>query len=284
MDRRLFLQILGATVAAAGFGKSGTTFAQDAPVTNGELGVGEKAYVFLTEPEIGFLRAAVSRIIPDDDLGPGALEADVVAFLDNQLAGAYGNGARTYMQGPWGESTPFQGYQLPVPPATVYRIGMAATDRYCQEVHGAAFAELDAATQDKVLTGLQGVAEAIDLKDIPAAGFFNLLVRDTKDGFFADPVYGGNRDKIGWKLVGYAGAPGDFTDQVFQMNVPYQVEPVSIREVQEASVPVGHHGHAAHRLAKAEDLPATAAPALKPELARVRVAALDPLVLGEPIA
>jgi gluconate 2-dehydrogenase gamma chain len=281
MDRRLFLQILGSTTAALGLAGGGAAGAAGTKVS---LGAGEKAYIFLTQPEIEFLQAAVARIIPADDLGPGALEADVVLFLDNQLAGGYGNGARAYMQGPWGESTRYQGYQLPVTPATVYRIGIAATDRYCQEAHGAPFARLPAETQDKVLQGLQGVAEAIDLKDVPAATFFQLLMRDTKDGFFADPVYGGNRDKVGWKLVGYPGTPGVFTDQMFLMNQPYVVEPMSIKEFQDARIPGEPHRHARHQLASADDRPKTAAPPLRPGMDRVRVAVLDPLVLGEPIA
>jgi gluconate 2-dehydrogenase gamma chain len=284
MDRRHFLTVLVSTAAAAGLGRSGAGYAHDVAVIKAKLGAGEKAYIFFTEPEIRFIEAAIARIIPADDLGPGALESDVAIFLDNQLAGAYGNGARTYMQGPWGESTPFQGYQLPIPPAGVYRVGIAATDRYCQETYDKVFADLEAETQDQVLAGLQGVAEAIELKDIPATSFFRLLARDTKDGFFSDPVYGGNRDKAGWKLVGYPGAPADFTDQMFLMNEPYVVEPVSIREVQEASVPLDQYGHATHRVAKAEDIPATSAPVLRDGKDRVRVAAIDPLVQGEPIA
>src|SRR5690242_2487303 len=77
-------------------------------------------FQFLTPDEVTFLDAAVARVIPADDLGPGAKEAGVTTFLDRQLAGPFGKGSRWYMQGPWkkGEST--QGYQSRLSPAELY--------------------------------------------------------------------------------------------------------------------------------------------------------------------
>jgi gluconate 2-dehydrogenase gamma chain len=240
MDRRKFLTILGATVAAAttqgawlrpGSARAAETMAMGAAQT----GVAE-AYTFFTDPEVAFVKAAVARLIPADELGPGGVEADVPFFIDQQLSGAYGAGAHFYNQGPFGSETPFQGYQLPLSPAELYRVGIAATDKYCQETYGEHFAALDPARQDEVLSGLQGIANAVDLKDIPGTTFFARLLGDTMDGFFADPAYGGNKDMIGWKLVGFPGVKADYSEALARHNQPYQAEPAGLRSLQQVEL------------------------------------------------
>ena len=195
-------------------------------------------------------------MIPADDLGPGAMETDGPYFIDQQLAGSYGEGARFYSQGPYGDDNGFQGYQLALTPAELYRAGIAATDQYCVETYGKPFAGLDGATQDKVLAGLQGVAEEVTLAEVPGATFFTHLLTDTKDSFFADPAYGGNKDMVGWKLVGFPGVAANYS-KVVGKNEPYPVEPVAMGDVKEARVPVDHHGHPIHKQADAGSLPKT---------------------------
>ena len=54
---------------------------------------------------------------------------------------------------------------------------------------------------------------------VPAAsGFFELLLKNTQEGFFADPIYGGNRDMVGWKMIGFPGARYDYRDWVERHN------------------------------------------------------------------
>ncbi len=89
-------------------------------------------YVFFTAEEAAFIEAATARLIPKDDLGPGAREAGVPLFLDRQLAGAFGRAARWYMQGPWAKGTPTQGYQSRMTPAELYRAAIKAIDDHCQ--------------------------------------------------------------------------------------------------------------------------------------------------------
>jgi gluconate 2-dehydrogenase gamma chain len=244
MDRRKFLTILGSTVAAL----SSTQLFSATPSYGRKLGTLKKAYTFFTQAESEFIEAAVARLIPADELGPGALEADVPYFIDQQLSGEYGAGARFYNQGPFGAATPYQGYQLALTPRQLYRAGIAATNQYCEETYGKRFAQLDPAKQDEVLKGLQGIAGDINLKDVPGATFFNHLLSDTKDGFFSDPAYGGNKDMIGWKLVGFPGVPAMYVGLIGR-NEPYQVEPVDLRSLQEAKAPVDEHGHVIHRRA-----------------------------------
>ena len=241
MDRRRFFTILASTVAAVGSGHA-------LAATGHKLGTQQKAYTFFTPAESAFIEAAVARLIPADGLGPGALEADVPYFIDQQLAGDYGAGARFYNQGPFGATTLYQGYQLPLTPRQLYRAGIAATNRYCEEKYGKRLAQLEPAKQDEVLRVLEGIAGDVDLKDVPGATFFTQLLTDTKDGFFADPAYGGNKDMIGWKLVGFPGVAARYTDALGR-NEPYNVEPVDMRKLHEASIPLDHHGHPIHRRA-----------------------------------
>jgi gluconate 2-dehydrogenase gamma chain len=241
MDRRRFLTLLSSAVAAV---SAGDVLVAVAAKTN--LGTMQKAYTFFSLAESEFVEAALARLIPADDLGPGALEADAAYFIDQQLAGDYGAGARFYNQGPFGTATPLQGYQLALSPRQLYRAGIAATDRYCEEKHGKRFAQLDPAKQDEVLKGLQEMAGDKDLKEVPGAAFFNHLLGDTKDGFFADPAYGGNKDMVGWKLIGFPGVPAVYTDRIGR-NEPYAVKPVDIGGAKQAHRDNGHqHVHVVH--------------------------------------
>ena len=151
--------------------------------------VGSRTYAYFTAPEIAFLDAAVSRLIPADDLGPGAKEAGVTFFIDQQMAGPFGRGETWYMQGPWKDGTEQQGYQLKLTPAQLYRVGIQAADDYCRRTFKKNFAELGAADQDKVLRGLE--KGEIELAGAPAKEFFSMLWQNTGEGFFADPIYGG---------------------------------------------------------------------------------------------
>jgi gluconate 2-dehydrogenase gamma chain len=175
---------------------------------------------FLQPPERDFVRAAIARLIPRDALGPGALEAGVDVFIDSQLAGPFGQAAGQYMQGPFHLGAKEQGYQLPFTPAQVYRVCIPRVDRHCRDKLGAPFARLHPDQQDQVLHDLQD--GKIDLGEIPSTNFFDLLWRNTKEGFFADPIYGGNRDFIGWKLIGYPGPRYNYVNEIEQYGQPYR--------------------------------------------------------------
>lgn len=158
-----------------------------------------RAYMYLTSPEVAFIDAAVARLIPADELGPGAKEAGVTYFIDQQLFGAYGTMAKQYRQGRWAEGTPQQGYQSRLTPQEIYRAAIRETNLHCARQYGKTFDELAPDQQDQVLRGLD--EGTLALASVPARLFFNLLLANTQEGFFADPVYGGNRDKIGWSTA-----------------------------------------------------------------------------------
>ena len=184
-------------------------------------------WTWFTDVEATFITAAVARLIPADDLGPGAVEAGVPIFIDRQLAGAYGRGERWYMQGPWSAGLPTQGYQTRLAPAGMYRAAIKAIDAaVVRESRGGSFAKLAAADQDAFLQRLEKGDVALD--GIDAKAFFAQLLQNTMEGFWSDPIYGGNKDMAGWKLIGFPGARYDNTEFVTKYGEKYPLPPVGI--------------------------------------------------------
>ncbi|HEY1328655.1 MAG TPA: gluconate 2-dehydrogenase subunit 3 family protein [Casimicrobiaceae bacterium] len=182
---------------------------------------------FLTTAEMSFVEAAVARIIPADDLGPGAREAGVAGFIDRQLAGPYGRAEKWYMQGPWRHGEKEQGYQLKLTPAELYRAAIGDIDAHARSHYGnRSFGELDAKAQDDVLHALED--GKLDLPHASADAFFTMLVQNTVEGFLADPLYGGNRNFIGWKLIGFPGPRYNYVDEIEQHGKRYDMPFVSI--------------------------------------------------------
>ena len=202
------------------------------------------AYGYLTQPEIRFLDAAVDRLIPPDELGPGGKDADVTYYIDRQLCSVWGTHGRNYRSGPWLEGTPQQGFQSRLIPQEIYRAGIRETNQYCTQQHGKNFEFLSGAQQDEVLQALEH--GKIELPSLSSKLFFDLLWRNTEEGFFADPIYGGNRNKVGWKLVGFPGvASGEYNARLDNPEL-YHAEPVSILDIQTQQAKVDAQGYAKH--------------------------------------
>ena len=207
---------------------------------------------YLTQPEVRFLDAAAARLIPADELGPGGKEAGVSAYIDNQLSSVWGSHGRNYRSGPWPEGTAYQGFQSRLTPREIYRAAIREINVHCLKQHQKAFEFLAPGEQDAVLKDLEG--GRIELQSISAKLFFGLLLRNTMEGFFADPLYGGNRDKIGWRLVGFPGVPpSNYNDLIDEHNVPYRVEPVSILDIRQGRAQLDAQGLPKHvRLGETE--------------------------------
>jgi gluconate 2-dehydrogenase gamma chain len=139
----------------------------------------------------------------------------------------YGHGAYAYTQGPFQLDAPASlGYQLPHTPRELYRLGIAAADEASRQSSGRRFTDLETAQQDIFLTALE--TGTVQLRGIPAKAFFAQLWSNVREGFFSDPLYGGNRGMAGWKLIGFPGARADFTDWMDQQGKKYPYGPVSI--------------------------------------------------------
>jgi gluconate 2-dehydrogenase gamma chain len=183
--------------------------------------------VYFTDAEWAFVRAAVDELIPVDGPGAGGLDAGVPEFIDRQMETPYGHGKLWYMHGPFHpEAVPELGYQLGLVPRDVYRHGIAACNAWCMKQYGKTFPALDASTRVQVLEQLEG--GKIHLDAVPAKLFFGTLLKNTKEGYFADPMYGGNKNMAGWKMIGFPGARADFADWVDQPGARYALGPVSV--------------------------------------------------------
>jgi gluconate 2-dehydrogenase gamma chain len=228
--RRRFLRQAFAIVPAATVA-TGAAVSQTACSTSETSAAGSGAAykpTYFTEAEWAFVQAAVDRLIPEDALGPGALKAGVPEFIDRQMETPFGHGKLWYMQGPFHPDQPPElGYQLSLAPRDIYRHGIKACDDWCTKNQGGkTFAQLDTATQEKVLTDLEhGKPE---FENVPSKTFFQYLLANTKEGFFADPIHGGNKGMVGWKTVGFPGARADYMDWIDQPGVKYPYGPVSI--------------------------------------------------------
>lgn len=181
---------------------------------------------FFNEREWAFINAAVARLIPADELGPGAREAGVPEFIDRQMNTPYATGSIWYMQGPFNPDVPKEmGYQLPLVPKQIYNLGIADADEWCQGQYHQPFAGLTPEQQDAALSQFEAGSAAF--KQLPSSLFFSYLLQNTREGFFSDPIHGGNKGMVGWTLINFPGARADFMDWV-ERGERYPLPPVSI--------------------------------------------------------
>jgi gluconate 2-dehydrogenase gamma chain len=168
-------------VAAAGAGQTVVDVVAR-PFQGGDGGPETPAlqqFAHLTAAESDILEAVVARLIPSDELGPGAREARAAHYIDLALGGALAS------------SRP------------AYAAGLAALDRYAQASRGDAFARLSPMDQDAVLVDVEkGAATGFTGS---STAFFNMVLNHTHQGTFGDPYYGGNANFVGWDLLGYPG-------------------------------------------------------------------------------
>lgn len=181
---------------------------------------------FFNQEEFDFITAAVDRLIPEDSHGPGALQAGVPEFIDRQMQTPYAVGAKMYLQGPFQTDLgPDMGYQLPLTPQEIYRLGIAEANAFAGKKHNLPFSKASGAQQDALLELME--AGKADFEKLPSQVFFATLLQNTREGFFSDPVHGGNQRLVGWRLIGFPGARADFMDWV-ERNEKYPFPPVSI--------------------------------------------------------
>jgi gluconate 2-dehydrogenase gamma chain len=162
---------------------------------------GEGHGAFFNDADAGTVAAFAERLMPGAPNMPGARDADVLNYIDLALAGAYADQ---------------QDY---------YRRGLAQLNDYCQATYKQSFAQLDAAKQDAVITALEE-GKATGFTYPTAQAFFNTMRTHTMEGMFADPVYGGNKDFAGWRLVGFPGAQPVFTEADMQSKEAFTHAPM----------------------------------------------------------
>ena len=233
LPRRTFL--LGAglagTAIAAGLTEPGEAQAQATPpAAAAPTAADTEPFVTLTASEAAFIVAAVDTLIPADELSPSGSDCGVAVFIDRQLGSAWGGGAKMYRAGPFHKGKPEQGYQLALTPREFFAAGIVAANAWSRKTFGGKdFDRLSAADRVTALKAMEDGKAAFD--DFDARGFFNQLLALTMAGFFADPIYGGNRDKVAWKMLGFPGLPATYADKIdAYRDKRYVAEPQSIAD------------------------------------------------------
>jgi gluconate 2-dehydrogenase gamma chain len=231
LDRRDFLKgaVVGAAAAggAAAIATPETALAQQPAAPAAE----PAGYAFLNLDEAAFVEALVDHMIPADEVSPKGTDLGVNIYIDRALAGAWGKGERLYMQGPWKQGTPSQGYQLPLTPAQLYRAGIEATNAHCRKVYGKAFDRIEDAQRQEVLIGLSSGKITFD-NGLPVRAFWATLYQTVIEGMYSDPIYGGNRNKAGWAIIGFPGVIAVHRDHVEQYRgKPFPNKPLGISDM-----------------------------------------------------
>ena len=234
--RRDFLKtavVGGAAAATTGLAQPQTAQAQTAAAAAAPAAAppATATYEFLNPEEAAFVEALVDHMVPADELSPKGTDLGINVYIDRALAGAWGKGDRLYMQGPWKRGVPNQGYQLPLTPAELYRAGIAATNAYCRKTFGKTFDRLDEKQREEVLVGLSTAKITFD-NGPPVRVFWTTLYQTVMEGMFSDPIYGGNRNKAGWKLIGFPGAIAVNRENVAKyLDKPFPTNPLSIADM-----------------------------------------------------
>jgi gluconate 2-dehydrogenase gamma chain len=172
----------------------------------------DEAPLTLNATEYAFIVAAVDTIIPADNLSPSGSACGVAVFIDRQLAGAYGMGARLYRQGPFPKAKPELGYQLALNPREFFRAGIESANAWTRKTYGKEFDRLGEADREAALKAME--ENKAPFEGFSSRMFFDALLQITMEGFFADPIYGGNRDMAAWKMVGYPGLPATYREEI----------------------------------------------------------------------
>jgi gluconate 2-dehydrogenase gamma chain len=235
VPRREFIGLVAGSIIPIAIAEAGT----DATVTPSTVTPSapasaevRRAHVFmaLNQAQAAFIVAAVDTIIPGDELSPSGSECGVAEFIDRQLAGRWGAGGGSYRSGPFLAGSPEYGEQQILTPLEYFRAGIGATNDWSRGNFGSEFDQLTPAVREEALATLQrGVPEfaAFDLSQ-----FFSQLLRLTREGFFADPIYGGNRNKVAWQMIGYPGLPSLYARHMnsAMYEAPVKMSPRSIED------------------------------------------------------
>jgi gluconate 2-dehydrogenase gamma chain len=233
LDRRDFLKgaVVGGAAAAGGTAAIATPEIALAQQPTAPAAAEPAGYAFLNLDEAAFVEALVDHMIPADEVSPKGTDLGVNVYIDRALAGAWGKGERLYMQGPWKLGTPSQGYQLPLTPAQLYRAGIEATNAHCRKAYGKSFDRIEEAQRQEVLIGLSTGKMTFD-NGLPVRAFWATLYQTVIEGMYSDPIYGGNRNKAGWAIIGFPGVIAVHRDHVEQYRgKPFPNKPLGISDM-----------------------------------------------------
>jgi gluconate 2-dehydrogenase gamma chain len=220
-ERRNFLKRAGLAGVASLAPLSLPAEAGTAGPTTPKLEQPASTYLSLGPDEAAFIEALVNVLCPADEFSPSGVDCGLAAYIDRQLAGPYGQGDRRYLRGPFKHGKPELGLQLPLTPEQFCKAGIAAVNSACTRDHGTSFDQLAPASAEAVIREIEA-GRMTDAR-LPLASWFNEIIYPLfSEACFADPIYGGNRDAVFWKMIGYPGLPATHTvDMVRYRGKPY---------------------------------------------------------------
>ncbi|HZN25583.1 MAG TPA: gluconate 2-dehydrogenase subunit 3 family protein [Burkholderiales bacterium] len=231
-DRRTFLKsaIAGsATAASVTLPQTGQT--QQKPAAPAASPPASPGYAYLNLEEQAFIETLVDHMVPADELSPKGTDIGINIYIDRALAGGWGKGERLYMQGPWKQGAPSQGYQLPLTPAELYRAGIKAANAYCVKTYGNTFDRIPENQRQEFLLALQAGKVSFE-GGLPSRIFFTTVYQNVMEGMFSDPIHGGNRNKAGWKMIGFPGIVAVHAQNVDKFkDRKYTADPISIADM-----------------------------------------------------
>ena len=188
-------------------------------------------YTWLRPGEQVFVEALVNHMCPADKHTPNGVDMGLNIYFDRALAGNWGQGDRLFLQGPFRQGSANQGYQLAMTPAALFRAGTEGLDEYCQATYKKSFDALPPEAREPLLKDLQAGKIALP-NGVPAKPYFAQLLQMFYEGMFADPIHGGNRDKMAWKMIGYPGVNTTNKLNIVKFkNKPYRPQPLGIADV-----------------------------------------------------
>ncbi|MUV36462.1 Gluconate 2-dehydrogenase (acceptor) [Lentibacillus sp. JNUCC-1] len=192
---------------------------------------------FSRQEDFAILAAATERIFPKDETGPGAIELEVPYFIDKQLAGYWGLNGKSYMKSPFylnlqtheyqhknpdqDKSGPNTDTQAPTPiprhqsrlnRGEIFMQGIRRIDEVSRKRHDKKFVDLEGTEQDEILQAFE--SGEVKMNGVASVTFFSLLKQTTIEGAYADPVYGGNKHMLGWKMKEYPGPRMGYTNEI----------------------------------------------------------------------
>ena len=180
----------------------------------------DEALLFFSKFDNELVKAIFGRLIPGSPEDPGAIEAGAHVYIDHALAGYY------HTQ------------------QTTYRRGLVAVNAYSQSKYEKDFVDLSSDQQDNILTDMEeGKATGFN---IPKADeFFKMLFQHVREGTFCDPTYHGNKELVGWKMIGFDGAQVSHFDEHMEVGADQSKRrPIlTLADMEEINLPTPENGY-----------------------------------------
>lgn len=203
---------------------------------NKELEATQARQFFTRNQDFKVLMAATEQILPEDELGPGAILLGVPYYIDKQLAGRWGVNAYDYRQAPYAvdlkevdQTAGPGGEQSILDRGMIFMQGLRKMDDESQKRFEVTFDKATEEQQIEIMTDVE--ANNVQMKGVKASEFFILLKQATLEGAYSDPLYGGNIGMEGWKMKEFPGAVASYAS-VIESDEFQKMAPVSLRDYQ----------------------------------------------------